>query len=156
MYDRRGHTCRSRIEPLTDSKPIRKDISGQLPLAIAQLLISPRSHEQRRRYGDDTSSAPAHTSLAFGNQQDPILILRHVARSASRAFPVSVLLFPPRPQLLKPALEALSVGLLVGGAPRASVPSQQEGFRGVRSGSCVRIWEGGDSKIALSSSESML
>ena len=48
----------------------------------------------------------------------------------SRAFPVSVLLFPPRPQLLKPALEALSEALLVGGTPRASVPSQQVGFRG--------------------------
>ena len=29
------------------------------------------------------------------------------------------------------------------GVPRASIPNQQAGFRGVKSGSCVRAWEGG-------------
>ena len=92
-----------------------KDMTGQLPLAIAQLLISPRIHEQRRRYGDDTSSAPAHTSLAFGSQQDPILILRHTARGASCAFPVSVLLFPPRGQPLNPRWRPSAWGSSLGG-----------------------------------------
>ena len=56
-----------------------------------------------------------NASLAFGNQQDPILILGPIARGAFCAFPV--LLFPPPAQLLERGLEVLSEGHLVGGGP---------------------------------------
>ena len=59
-----------------------------------------------------------NASLVFGNQQDPILILGHIARGASRAFPV--LLFSPPAQLLERGLEVLSEER---GAPRWGKPA---------------------------------
>jgi len=110
---------------------------------------SPRSHEPRQRDCDDISSAPAHKP--FGNQTG-LFILGHIARCAYHAFPFAVLLFPLDVHLVQRALEVLSEGTWLGVSPY--VCSQpQVGLRGVRSGSCVRAWVG-DSKIALSSSES--
>ena len=76
-------------------------MTGQLPLAIAELFIKCIPAFGTTSDDDATAVTPilyAHTdtSLAFGNQQDTILILGHIARGASRAFPVPVLLFLPR------------------------------------------------------------
>ena len=58
---------------------------------------------------------PTNTSLALGNQQDPIFILGHIARYAPRVFPFPVLLFAPDTQLFERALEVFSEGHLIGG-----------------------------------------
>ena len=93
-----------------------------LPLTIAELLIK-RTPAFGVTGNDDATTMilvlHPHTnaSLAFGNQQDPILILGHIARGASRASPVPVLLFSPHAQLLERGLEVLSEGHLVGGGP---------------------------------------
>jgi hypothetical protein len=73
-------------------------MTGQLPLARAQLLIKCISALGSTSHDSATAMTPVlhphtNTSLAFGNQQDPILILEHVARNPSRAFPIPVLLF---------------------------------------------------------------
>ena len=74
-------------------------MTRQFPLAIAQILI--KCIPAFRSMSDDdattmTSVLHAHTNtgLALGNQQDPIFILGHIARRASRVFPVPFLLFP--------------------------------------------------------------
>ena len=93
-----------------------------LPLNIAELLI--KCTPAFGVTGNDDATTMIlllhpHTnaSLASGNQQDPILILGHIARGASRAFPVQVLLFSPPEQLLERGREVLSEGHLVGGGP---------------------------------------
>ena len=95
-------------------------MAGQLPLAITELFIKCIPALRATSHDDATTMTPilyphTDTSLAFGNQQDAILILGHIARGASRTLPVPVLLFPPRAQLLERALEAGSEGHLVGG-----------------------------------------
>ena len=120
-------------------------MSGQFPFAIAQLLVKCIPALRPTSNNDATAMTPAlhphtNTSLALGNQQDPIFILRHIARPASRSFSVLVLLFPPDAQLFERTLEVLSEGYL------RSVPSLRVGFRGVISGSCVRLREGGDGR----------
>ena len=122
-------------------------MTGQLPLVVAALLIKCTPTLGATSDDDATAVTPVLHPLVFGNQQDPILILGHIARGASHAFPVSVLLSPPPTQLLERALEVLSEGHLVGG-PSCICPSQQMGFRGVRSGSCARAWEGGGGRAA--------
>ena len=71
-------------------------MTGQLPLAIAELFI--KCIPAFGATSDDDATAMTlilyphtDTSLAFGNQQDAILILGHIARGASRVFPVPVL-----------------------------------------------------------------
>ena len=93
-----------------------------LPLTIAELLI--KCTPAFGVTGNDDATAVIlvlhpHTnaSLAFENQQDPIPILGHIARGASRAFPLPVLLFSPPAQLLERGLEVLSEEHLVGGGP---------------------------------------
>ena len=117
-------------------------MTGQLPLAIAELLIRCTPAIGATSHDDATAVTPVlypHTnaSLAFGNQQDPILILGHIARGAACAFPVSVFLFPPRARWRSSARAPRRE------APRAFVPGLQVGFQGVRSRSCVRAREGG-------------
>src|SRR5258706_995205 len=94
-------------------------MTGQLPLAIAQLLIKCIPALRSTSNNDATAMTPVlhpntNTSLALGNQQDPIFILGHIARFASRSFSVPVLLFPPDAQLFERALEVFSKGHLVG------------------------------------------
>jgi hypothetical protein len=138
-------------------------MTGQLPLAIAQLLIERIPALRSMSNNDVTAMVPAlhthtDTSLALGNQQDPIFILVQISIHASRAFPAPVLLFP-----LRADVQARAGGPRRGvprwAAPRASAPGPQVGFLRARSRSCVRARAGGveatrSSKIALSSSAS--
>ena len=105
-------------------------MTGRLPLTITDLLIQCTPAPGATNNKDATAMTPAHKHQpAFGDQQDAILILGHIARGAPPALGT---------QLFERALEVLSEGYLVGGALRAPVPSPQVDFRGVRSGSCVR------------------
>jgi hypothetical protein len=54
-----------------------------------------------------------NSSLARGNQQDPILILGHIARNPSCDSPIPVLLLAPDAQLFERELEVPSEGYLV-------------------------------------------
>ena len=95
-------------------------MTGQLPFAIAQLLIKCIPAIRSTSDNDTTAMTPvlnAHTntSLALGNQQDPIFILGHIARHASRIFPVPFLLFAPDAQLFERALEVFGEGHFIGG-----------------------------------------
>ena len=78
-------------------------MAGQLPLAIAQLLIKripPFRATSNNRVKAMTLVLHTHTdaSPALGNQQDPILVLRQVSRRASRTvafeFTLAFLLLP--------------------------------------------------------------
>ena len=124
---------------------------GQLPLAIAQLLIKCIPALRSTSNNDATAMTPVlhpdtNTSLALGNQQDPIFILGHIARFASRSFLVPVLLFPPDAQLFERAQQWAPRWA----APRASVPSLRVGFRGVIPESCVRARGGGGGRTTRS------
>ena len=134
-------------------------MTEQLPLAIAQLLIKCTPALGATSHDDATAMTLVlhpytNTGLAFENQQDTILILGHIARGASRAFPVSIFLFLPRTQLLERALEVLSEGTSLGGTsvvcsqPTGGLPGGET--RKLRSGMEGRRWKG-DSTIALSS-----
>ena len=64
---------------------------GHLPLAVVQLLIGCIEALETTSNNETTAMAPdlhlyPGTILALGNQQDPILILGHISRHASRAF----------------------------------------------------------------------
>ena len=91
---------------------------GQLPLSIAQLVI--KCIPALRAMSNETMAmAPVlhtHTStiLALGNPQDPVFILEHISRRASRVFPVSVHLFPLGAQLSECGLEVLGGAHVVG------------------------------------------
>ena len=133
-------------------------MTGQLPLAIAELLIKCIPALGATSDDDATAVTPVlrphtDTSLAFGNQQDAILILGYIARGA---FLVSVLLFPPHAQLPERALEVLSEGHLVGGYLVRLFPANRWAsggeIRELCSGMRGRGWKGG-SKIALSSAQ---
>ena len=83
-------------------------MTGQLPLAIAQLLLKYTPALRSTSTNDATAMVLVlhpHTnpSLALGNQQDPIFILGHIARCASRAFPLPILLFQLDAQLFERA-----------------------------------------------------
>ena len=58
--------------------------------------------------------AHTNTSLALGNQQDPIFIPGNIARYAPLVFPFPVLLLPLDTQLFERALEVFSEGYLIG------------------------------------------
>jgi len=93
-------------------------MTGQLPGAIAQTLIKRVPVLGVTCRDNATAMTPVlhpHTnsSLAFGDQQDPILILGHIARSA-RGFPFPVLLFALGTQLFERALEVLRERFFVG------------------------------------------
>jgi hypothetical protein len=138
------HTRRSRLEPHTARNPNRGNMTGQLPLARAQLLVKRILALRSTSHNNATAMTPTHTnsSLARGNQQDPIHTLRHIARNA----------FCDSRSRSSCSRRRAAVRARVGGpqrrvpcltAPRASIPSPQVGVRGVRSGSCVRAREGG-------------
>ena len=79
-------------------QPNTMDVTGQLPPSIAQLLIKCIPALRSTRSNDATVISPvlhrhADAILAFGSQQDPIFILRHIATPASRVSPAPVLLF---------------------------------------------------------------
>jgi len=80
-----------------------------------------------------------NTSPALGNQQVPILILGHIAKSASRAFPFPVL-FALDAQLFERGLEVLREGYLVGRLFVPRVYSQPTG--GLPGGEIRRLCSG--------------
>ena len=115
-------------------------MAGQLPLAIAQLLIERIPPFRATSNNNATAMTPVlHTdtdaSLALGNQQDPILILRQVPTRASRtvafafaftftfALALAVLLLPLDAELFERALEVLGEGDLVGGLLARLLPA---------------------------------
>ena len=95
-------------------------MTGQLPVGIAQILIKHIPVLGATSHDNMTAIPPVlhpHTgsSLALRNQQDPILILGHIARSTPHGFPFPVLLFALDPQLFEHVLEVLREGYLIGG-----------------------------------------
>jgi hypothetical protein len=94
-------------------------MTGQLPLAIAQLLINRVMALRTTSNNGATVMAPVlHTptdaSLALKTQQDPIFILGQISRRDSRAFPFPVLLFTLGAQQFERAMEIVGEGHLVG------------------------------------------
>jgi len=134
VYDRR-HTRRSRLESHTCPKPNWRYMTGQLPLAITQPLIKRIPALGATSHDNATAMTPVlhrhtNTTLALGNQQDPIPIFGYIARSASRAFPFPVLLFALDAQLFERALEVFRKGYLVGRLPARLFPSHRWASRG--------------------------
>ena len=95
-------------------------MTGQLPLAVAQLLIKRIPAFGATSHDNVTAVTlvlhpQTNSSLALGKQQDPIFTLGHVARSA----PAPSLSQPScsrltRIQLFERALEVLREGYVVG------------------------------------------
>ena len=132
-------------------------MTGQLPLAIAKLLIKCISALGATSDDDATAVTPIlyQPRLRESTGSYPhsrTYRQRRLPRLPSLGSPVPASHAAARARAGDPQRGAPRWGHLVGGtslgAPRTSVPSQQVGFRGVRSGSCARAWEGGGGRAA--------
>ena len=97
-------------------------------------------------------------SIALGDQQDPILMIRQVAFAFTLTLVLAVLLLSLDMQLFERALEVLGEGDFVGRLLARLLPADGRAAGGrdqevALGGTGRRRWKG-DSKIALSSSES--
>ena len=129
----RGHTSRGGFDSLAAAKANRRRMAGQLPLAIAQLLVERIPPFRAPRDDDAPAMAPvlhAHTDagLALGDQQDPVLVLRkfsgRVAALGGLALEaVLVLLLALGTDVLEGALEVLGEGDLVRGLLAGLLPA---------------------------------
>lgn len=94
-------------------------MTGQVPLAVAQLLIQRIPALSATYYKSATAMTPIlHTytnaSLALGNQEDPVLVLGQFAGRSCRGIAVPVLAFPLDAELFERALEVFGEGDLIG------------------------------------------
>jgi hypothetical protein len=132
-------------------------MTGQLLLARAQFLVKRILALRSTSHDNAMAMTPTHTnsSLARGNQQDPIHTLGHIARNAFCDFSIPVLLLAPDAQLFErvggPQVKGTGGSSCVYSRPTGGRPGGE--IRKLHSGMGGQRWKG-DSKIALSSSES--